>query len=117
MRQFVHVTVADLAAYRESPGDLAFDKAQALYMSKRWITGMGELTDAGRERLKSWDALGATTGLTRTMRDALRDYHKGECISRAALRKLSDHRLIKGDELTERGAALLELFAGEETVK
>jgi hypothetical protein len=89
MRQFVHVTVADLAAYREDPGDVPFNK------------------------LKLWDGLGEAATITSTLRDELAWIQKNgiEGAERRKRQKLQGHRLVDSSGLTERGKVLLELYS------
>lgn len=123
MRQFVHVTVADLAQYRahkKSP-DMekapTFDRVYSMYGLKKWITGLGELTPAGKEQLARWDGLGDATGLSESLRDELRWIRKngGFGSDKKKSDKLYAHKLIDGDGITERGKTLLDLYAGEES--
>lgn len=116
MKQFTHVTVADLAAYRESPSEIAFRKVYSLYGLKKWITGMGELTPEGKARLKLWDGLGEATQINRALRDELRWIRRNGIggANKTKRAKLEGHRLIDGEGLTERGKVLLDMFAGED---
>lgn len=124
MKQFVHVTVADLAQYRAHKKSLdmekapTFDRVYSMYGLKKWITGLGELTPAGKDLLAKWDGLGNADEITRTLRDELRWVIKGHEGESRKMAKLRDYKLINGsNEATERGRTLLELFAGEDGAK
>ena len=115
MKQFVHVTVADLAAYRENPEGVTHDKAYSLYGLKRWITGMGKLTPTGEARLKQWDALGEAARLTPSLREELAWVRKHGAMGaeKKKVGKLRDHKLVDDNGITERGKVVLDMYAGE----
>lgn len=114
--RFKHTTIKDLAKYREDPDSVTWATAEGLFAHRRWISGIGKLTDEGLAVMRRWDALGDSKGRTGVQIELLR---AAAALERCALggqsaKKLQDHGLAKpeGGSLvaTEKGRELLALL-------
>ena len=108
------VTPLDLEAYVRSPESVSFSKAEAMYVGKRWITGVGNLTEQGDEILRRLNRLGPTVvAMSRSKRDALRAVERGSKIDPRNEKTLEELGLVRNGDVTHTGRELLDLFSEE----
>lgn len=105
-----HTTVRDLANYRSNRAAAQHSTTYAMWAHRKWITGLGEITDEGHQALRQWDALGEATSLPKSRRECIRALLLGHSYNDAAHKDCESHRLVNGTKVTERGHALLRLF-------